>query len=79
MIEYILALLLTAGIFYFAYNIGKRAGIKEEQLRVEKQKNEEWEKFLGIVRANGTADNQSLDSWLQERAEKSNTTVHTEL
>ena len=43
MIEYILALLLTSGIMYLFYNLGKRAGIKEEQLRVEKEKNSEWE------------------------------------
>lgn len=79
MIEYILALLLTSGIMYLFYNLGKRAGIKEEQLRVEKEKNGEWERFVQIVSNNNSSNNDSLNAWLQERAEKSNTNMHTEL
>lgn len=48
MIEYILALLLTFGILYLVYKAGKRAGIKQEQLRVLNEKNKEWEQFVSI-------------------------------
>ena len=79
MIEYILALLLTSGIMYLFYNLGKRAGIKEEQLRVEKEKNSEWERFVQVVSSNTNMSNDSVNAWLQERAEKSNTNMQTEL
>ena len=48
MIEYILALLLTFIILYLVYKAGKRAGIKEEKLRVLNEKDKEWEQFVTI-------------------------------
>lgn len=78
MIEYILALLLTAGIFYLAYNIGKRAGIKEEQLRVEKEKNKEWEQFVNVVANNSSISDTDLRMWFKERQDKS-TIVQTKI
>ncbi|MCQ2911838.1 MAG: hypothetical protein MJ244_06565 [Clostridia bacterium] len=79
MIEYILALLLTSGVIFLAYKAGKRAGIKEEQLRVEKQKDREWEQFVNVVTSNNSIDDASIGMWFKERADKSKTNMHTEL
>lgn len=79
MTEYILALLLTSGIIFLAYKAGKRAGIKEEQLRVEKQKDREWEQFVSVVTGNNSIDNANLQLWFKERQNKSKANMHTEL
>lgn len=79
MTEYILALLLTSGIIFLAYKAGKRAGIKEEQLRVEKQKDREWEQFVSVVAGNNSIDNANLQLWFKERQNKSKANMHTEL
>ncbi len=65
--EYILALLLTSSVIFISYRVGKRAGIKEEQLNVEKQKNKQWEQFLQIAHINSNSSDSELDSWVQER------------
>ena len=78
MIEYILALLLTSGIMYLFYNLGKRAGIKEEQLRVEKEKNKEWEQFVSVVANNSSISDADLRMWFKERKDKS-TVVQTKI
>lgn len=79
MTEYILALLLTSGIIYLAYRVGKRAGIKEEQLRVLNEKDKEWEQFISVVSSNGSINDTDVNAWLQERAKKSNTIVSTKI
>lgn len=78
MIEYILALLLTSGILYLVYKAGKRAGIKEEQLRVEKERNKEWEQFVSIVSGNSSISDADLQLWFKERKDKS-TIVQTKI
>ena len=65
--EYILALLLTSSVIFISYRVGKRAGIKEEQLNVEKQKNKQWEQFMQIAHINDNSTDSSVDAWMQER------------
>lgn len=67
--EYILALLLTSSVIFISYRVGKRAGIKEEQLNVEKQKNKQWEQFVQIAHINDNSDSDSVDAWVQERTQ----------
>lgn len=67
--EYILALLLTSSVIFISYRVGKRAGIKEEQLNVEKQKNKQWEQFIQIAHINDNLYDSELDSWMQERTD----------
>lgn len=59
MIEYILALLLTFAILYLVYKAGKRAGVKQEQLRVLNEKDKEWERFVNI---SNSVNNMSIDN-----------------
>lgn len=62
MIEYILALLLTFIILYLVYQAGKRAGIKQEKLRVLNEKDKEWEQFVSIsTSVNNMAINDARD------------------
>lgn len=67
--EYILALLLTSSVIFISYRVGKRAGIKEEQLNVEKQKNKQWEQFVQIAHINDNNSDSELDAWVQERTQ----------
>lgn len=69
--EYILALLLTSSVIFISYMVGKRAGIKEEQLRIANERNEQWERFIKISADNDALDMDSVDAWLQEQRDKS--------
>lgn len=68
--EYILALLLTSSVIFISYRVGKRAGIKEEQLRIESEKNKQWESFAGVVSNINNMSVAELDAWLQKQRDK---------
>lgn len=68
--EYILALLLTSSVIFISYRVGKRAGIKEEQLRVESEKNKQWESFAGVISNINNMSVAELDDWLQKQRDK---------
>ena len=76
--EYILALLLTSSVIFISYRVGKRAGIKEEQLNVEKEKNKEWEQFVNIVANNSSISDADLRMWFKKRQDES-TIVQTKI
>lgn len=69
--EYILALLLTSSVIFISYRVGKRAGIKEEQLRIANEKNREWEQFVDIVNSNTELTDDSFAKFVQEQRDKS--------
>lgn len=78
MIEYILVLLLTSGIIFLAYKAGKRAGIKEEQLRQAQKQLEEQINAVQVIAHNSNLNEPDIDTWLQERAKESDTNMPTE-
>lgn len=78
MIEYILVLLLTSGVIFLAYKAGKRAGIKEEQLRQAQKQLEEQINAVQVIAHNSNLNEPDIDTWLQERADKSDTNMPTE-
>lgn len=65
--EYILALLLTSSVIFISYRVGKRAGIKEEQLRIANEKNREWEQFVSIVNSNTGMSSDELNNWIKQQ------------
>ena len=65
--EYILALLLTSSVIFISYRVGKRAGINEERLRINEERQREQENIYGIISTNNTMPATELDTWLQER------------
>ena len=75
MIEYILVLLLTSGVIFLAYKAGKRAGIKEEKLRIESEKNKQWESFAGVISNINNMSVAELDAWLQEQRDKTESSM----
>lgn len=68
--EYILALLLTSSVIFISYRVGKRAGIKEEKLRIESEKNKQWESFAGVISNINNMSVAELDAWLQKQRDK---------
>ena len=70
--EYILALLLTSSVIFISYRVGKRAGIKEEQLRIANEKNKQWEQFVDIVNSNTGLTDDSFSKFVQEQRDKAN-------
>lgn len=68
--EYILALLLTSSVIFISYRVGKRAGIKEEKLRVESEKNKQWEAFADVISNINNMSVTELDVWLQKQRDK---------
>lgn len=78
MFGHILALLLTSGVIFLAYKAGKRAGIKEEQLRIANEKLQEQINAVQVIAHNSNLNESNIDTWLQERADKSDTNMPTE-
>lgn len=78
MVEYILVLLLTSGVIFLAYKAGKRAGIKEEQLRQAQKQLEEQINAVQVIAHNSNLNEPDVDTWLQERAGKSDANMPTE-
>lgn len=68
--EYILALLLTSSVIFISYRVGKRAGIKEEKLRIESEKNKQWESFAGVISNINNMSVAELNVWLQKQRDK---------